>query len=256
MTAPTYRVSALVLRKTKLGEADLILTLLAQDGSQLRVVAKGARKPRSSFASRLELYSEAELLCVRGRSLDIVKEARLAAGHDRLRTSPEQAAGAACMAELLERVSQTGLPTAHLFDATHVALDSLERSDREHAPLITAAHLLKALSFSGLRPSLARCVLCDEPLEVTPEAPDVRFSVIDGGVVCARCACLAQTQLLRASTLLWARAALGSTFAQLEAFECDVQAGIDLLQLVQGLTREHVGAPLKSVRFMLTAGLF
>ena len=51
---PTYDARAIVLRKTKLGESDLIVTLLAQDGSQARAVAKGARKPARPFAARLE----------------------------------------------------------------------------------------------------------------------------------------------------------------------------------------------------------
>ncbi len=78
MASATYTARAIVLRKTKLGESDLIVTLLAQDGSQIRAVAKGARKPSSPFAARLELYSSVDLLCSKGRSLDIVKEARIA----------------------------------------------------------------------------------------------------------------------------------------------------------------------------------
>ena len=81
MARPTYTARVIVVRKTKLGESDLILTLLAEDGSQLRAVAKGARKPKSSFASRLELFSVADVLCARGRSLDVVSEARLVEGN-------------------------------------------------------------------------------------------------------------------------------------------------------------------------------
>ena len=81
MASATYTARAIVLRKTKLGESDLIVTLLAQDGSQARAVAKGARKPSSPFAARLELYSSVDLLCSEGRNLDIVKEARIASSH-------------------------------------------------------------------------------------------------------------------------------------------------------------------------------
>ena len=52
MAQPAYSLRALVLRRTKLGESDLILTLLSEDGSQKRAVAKGARRPMSSFAAR------------------------------------------------------------------------------------------------------------------------------------------------------------------------------------------------------------
>ena len=47
----TYKTLALVLRKTKLGERDLIVTLLAESGALLKCVAKGARKPGGSFAA-------------------------------------------------------------------------------------------------------------------------------------------------------------------------------------------------------------
>ena len=109
MAQPTYSLRALVLRRTKLGESDLILTLLSEDGSQKRAVAKGARRPKSSFAARTEPFCVIDALCATGRSLDILKEARLVESNERLRRDIEHAAGAAPMAELLDRVTQMGL---------------------------------------------------------------------------------------------------------------------------------------------------
>lgn len=81
MAQPTYSLRALVLRRTKLGESDLILTLLSEDGSQKRAVAKGARRPKSSFAARTEPFCVIDApVRDRARSLDILKEARLVAG--------------------------------------------------------------------------------------------------------------------------------------------------------------------------------
>ena len=39
------RVRALSLKKTKLGETDIIVTYLAEDGCHVRTVPKSARKP-------------------------------------------------------------------------------------------------------------------------------------------------------------------------------------------------------------------
>ena len=75
----TYRCRAIVLDKTKLGESDLILTLLADSGAQVRAVAKGARKPGSRLAARCELACSVDLLLARGRSLDVVSQAELMA---------------------------------------------------------------------------------------------------------------------------------------------------------------------------------
>ena len=73
----TYRTCAIVLDKTKLKETDLILTLLARDGREIRAVAKGARKPGSRLAARCELFCTVDLLLAKGRSLDVVSQADL-----------------------------------------------------------------------------------------------------------------------------------------------------------------------------------
>ena len=164
MARPTYRARVLVIRKTKLGETDLILTMLAEDGSQLRAVAKGARKPSGAFASRLELFCEADVLLVRGKSLDIVKEARLICGNAQVRESLERASAASVMVELLDRATQPDLPSLKLFPMTHAALAALAAANVAHAPAICAAHLLKTFAFAGVRPTLAECSLCGEPL--------------------------------------------------------------------------------------------
>ena len=169
MARPTYRARVLVIRKTKLGETDLILTMLAEDGSQLRAVAKGARKPSGAFASRLELFCEADVLLVRGKSLDIVKEARLICGNAQVRESLERASAASVMVELLDRATQPDLPSPKLFPMTHAALAALAAANVAHAPAICAAHLLKTFAFAGVRPTLAECSLCGEPLAAGEE---------------------------------------------------------------------------------------
>ncbi len=260
MAGATYTTRVIVLRKTKLGESDLILTMLASDGSQVRAVAKGARKPQSPFASRLELYSVAEVLCATGRNLDIVKEARLLDGNDALRTDIERASAAACMAELVERVSQIGLEAPHLCDLTQTALSALGRAQADRIPLVVAAHLLKALAFSGLRPSLDECAVCSAPLSTFLENEDatlpVRFSVADGGVVCPTCSPHVQSTSVSSYQLAWMRALLYATFEQVLAMEGPPQTACDILQLCQQWCGVHVGSNLKSLRFLLASGLF
>ena len=154
MAQPTYSLRALVLRRTKLGESDLILTLLSEDGSQKRAVAKGARRPKSSFAARTEPFCVIDALCATGRSLDILKEARLVAAHDVLRCNLEASAAAAPVAELLARMSQRDLANPRLFQSAMRVLDAMDGADDNHCAALSAAELLKILAFSGLRPSL------------------------------------------------------------------------------------------------------
>ena len=256
MSQPTYGARGIVLRKTKLGEGDLVVTLLSEDGSQLRAVAKGARKPTSPFASRLELYSVVDLLVARGRSLDIVKEARLVESNERLRRDIEHAAGAAPMAELLDRVTQMGLENPRLFALTRTALSSLGRVDPAQVPAVCAAHLLKTLAFAGLRPSLDVCVSCGRDVEAVPESGLMALSYQEGGAVCAACRSSVETVLVPASTVAWCRALLSSTFAEIEILEADPSAAFSVLRFCQQWVSEHVGANLKSLNFLFTCGLF
>ena len=58
---PTYDARAIVLRKTKLGESDLILALLAEDGSQIRAVAKGCLLYTSWFNGGAVVFRHGKL---------------------------------------------------------------------------------------------------------------------------------------------------------------------------------------------------
>lgn len=256
MASATFNARVIVLRKTKLGESDLIVTLLAEDGSQLRAVAKGARKPSSTFAARLELYAVADVLCSKGRSLDIIKEARLVEGNANLRCTMEHAACAAPMAELLDRVTQMGLEIPKLFALTQAALHKLNDAPASLAPALCAAHLLKTLAFSGLRPSLTMCVCCGTPVSLNVPDALIPVSYCDGGVVCANCHATCDTLMVPASTLSWCTLLLGSTFQEIGEASIPLEASFAALRFCQQWIREHVSVNLKSLNFLFTAGLF
>ena len=256
MATGTYSSRVIVLRKTKLGESDLILSLLAEDGSQLRAVAKGARKPSSTFAARLDLYSVAEVLCSKGRNLDIVKEARLLQANERLRCDIGYAAGAAPMAELLDRVAQTGLADPRLFDMTAAAFSALEAAALGTVPSLTAAHLLKTFAFAGLRPTFTACAACGREVDLDALGDTVRLSYAEGGILCEDCGRPTAGVLVQTEMCKWALALLNSTFAQVNDYGLDPQGAFAVLEFCQAWVKEHIGAPLKSLDFLFTSGLF
>ena len=160
MAGPTYSLHAIVLRKTKLGESDLILTLLAEDGRQVRAVAKGARKPNSAFSSRLEIFAEVEALMASGKNLDIVKEVRLVDAHQGIVFDAQHAAACAPVVDLASRLTQPGLTSPKMFALLSSALGHACSSNAEEALAVCAAFMLKAFSFAGFRPCFDRCVGC------------------------------------------------------------------------------------------------
>ena len=255
MAELTYKTNALVLRKTKLGETDLIVTMLGETGELLKAVAKGARKPKSSFASRLEVYRAVEIHCAKGRSLDIVKEARLLDGPSLAELELEQTLSAAPVAELLARIAQPDLEHPRLYDLSISAFEHIAQLAGNTSLSICAAALLKVMALAGFRPSLDECIGCGRAVDGSNEG-DTWFSYTEGGVVCDNCRVHADVVKLDATTMSWCRAYLYSTFDEIAGYHCDLGTVFSVLHFDHEWVKTHVQANLKSLDFMFTSGLF
>lgn len=178
----SYPARALVLRKTKLGESDLIVTALSSEGRQIRAVAKGARKPGSRFGARVEPFTVIDGLFARGRSLDVLTEAQTVVAHDRLRSDYEGVRAAAVVADFLDRVTAESDAEPRLYELGIATLDAIEAALPQALPTLVAGFLVKAMAMQGLRPQLSGCVSCGGTC-----APTSAFSLSGGGTVCPTC---------------------------------------------------------------------
>ena len=259
MASATYQARVLVLKRTKLGETDCICTLLAEDGSQIRAVAKGARKPSSAFTSRLELFSVCDVLFARGKSLDIIKEARLIEGYPRLRQHLELTEAASPLVELLEKATVDNLENAHLFPLTTKALSYLtsETLPQEGILTLTCAHLLKAVSFLGFKPQWRYCIGCGREVlgKQVPTYQFLSFSYLEGGVTCSDCSAEFETQRIETSVLEWGETLLYSTFEEISTFTLTPFIQQGLLRFLQSWIKIHVGYSLKSLTYIFSYGL-
>ena len=244
----TYRTRAIVLDRTKLGETDLILTLLAADGRQLRAVAKGARKPGGRLAARVELFSETDFLLAKGRSLDVVSEASLVEPHAALRGDFERVAAASAVAEVARLTCYEDAPDGYLAPICSRALAACEEAaDRAHLDLVAAAFAWKVLAHGGWRPELEACCACGD-------ADVTFFSPLAGGMLCESCAHeVAGAERVSASGLSWLRALLSLTFDELLAAPVDAETAVWLLGRSHTWAATHLDARLRAMEFYLGA---
>lgn len=244
----TYRTRAIVLDRTKLGEQDLILTMLAADGSQLRAVAKGARRPGGRLAARVELFCETDFLIAAGRSLDIVSEASIAEPHSLIRGDYERTAAASAVAELARLTCFEDAPDPLLFPICSRALTACEQAgDRPHLDLVAAAYATKVLAHGGWRPELASCCACgDDAVSF--------FSATAGGVLCESCAHeVAGAERVSPERLAWLRALVGCTFDELLVSEVTAEEALGLLSLSHLWAATHLDARLRAMEFLAGA---
>lgn len=259
MASATYQSRVLVIKRTKLGETDCICTLLSQDGSQIRAVAKGARKPTSPFTSRLELFSVCDVLFVKGKSLDIIKEARLVEGYPHLRENLEKTEAASPIAELLEKGTVDSLENAQLFALSTKALSFLDRQTFPDSSLlmITSAYLIKAMSFLGFKPQIDQCIGCGDKVigGITQPGELVNFSFLEGGITCSVCSHDFETQWVKGEVIQWIYTLLYSTFEQILTFSISDSLQYDILRFLQQWIKVHLGYSLKSLTYIFSYGL-
>ncbi len=258
MASATYSERVLTLRKTKLGETDLIVALLAEDGRQIKAVAKGARKPSSSFAGRLDVFCASDVLLARGKNLDIVKEVRLVNAHRGIREDMDRVTAAAPVIDLMARLSQPELASPKLYPLTSAALGSIEGANTGAALALCAAHMLKAFAFAGFRPSFDRCVVCGAPIDLSGGS-DVSscafFSPAEGGAACEGCLLFSESRRVRTDVLAHANRLLRTTFADIANGQTSVRLSFEVLHLCQAWAREHVASRLRSLDFLFSCGL-
>lgn len=242
---PSYPLRALVLRKTKLGETDTILTLLAADGRQVRAVAKGLRKPGGRFGARLEPYAVCDLLLHTGRSLEMVTEAQTVASHSGLREDLDRSAAAAVVADLLDKTAVEGQGEPRLFALATTSLDVMETAPCKALTALVVAFLLKAMAMHGYRPQLESCACCAGELHDSQE-----FSVSHGGAICPQCGALdAGTLRFGPEGRAWFVALLGAKMADVAGLDMPPAAVADCFELVRAFVSFHVPARLRALDY-------
>lgn len=174
-----YRDQGVVLRTIKLGEADRIVTVVTEAHGKVRAVAKGVRKTKSRFGSRLEPLTHVALQIYEGRGeLQIVSQAETVDTFRAVREDLDRMTRATGLLEAVDQISQEREANPRLYQMLVGALRAL--SER-NSPLLVAAFFWKLLSLEGLHPMLDVCAACGSDGDL------VAFDLTEGGGLCRGC---------------------------------------------------------------------
>jgi DNA repair protein RecO (recombination protein O) len=180
-----YRTEAIVLRRSDLGEADRLLTLLTPERGKLRVVAKGARKIASRKGGHVELFNRLNALIARGRGeFDIVSQVETVEPFRALREDLTRSTYAHYAAELIDRFAEEGTAQPELFDLLSDALGWLSNST--DLPLTARYFELRLLTLAGFQPQVFHCGADGKPLEEIKDDENYGWSPGEGGALCPR----------------------------------------------------------------------
>jgi DNA repair protein RecO (recombination protein O) len=148
------RATGIILRTRPLTETSLIVQWLTAEAGRISTVAKGARRPKSPFAGKLDLYYEADFSFQRARksSLHTLREVNLRATRPALRTDFSALEQIARAGRRIERTTEEDAPVPEIFDLFKNFLDEIAKPPIETALLL--AFEIKLLEVLGFAPAL------------------------------------------------------------------------------------------------------
>ncbi len=177
----TYQTEAIIIKKTKLGEADRILTLYTPQLGKIQAVAKGVRRPRSKLAGHLELLTHSLVSLARGRNLDTVTGSQTINSFLPLKSDLWLTSCTLYATELVNQFTADHIANYPLFQLLLRTMEQLCQNGKKE--LVLRYFELHLLEDVGYRPQLHQCVSCQQPLEPTTNS----FCPSAGGMLCPNC---------------------------------------------------------------------
>jgi len=144
--------TGLILRTRPLTETSLIVHWLTADFGRIATVAKGARRPKSAFAGKLDLFYLADLSFQRSRRSELhqLREVSLRQTFAPIRREMEYLQQASYCAALIEQATEMDTPIPVVFSLMRGFLENLPKHLPQSQTLF--AFEIKLLSELGLQP--------------------------------------------------------------------------------------------------------
>jgi DNA repair protein RecO (recombination protein O) len=151
--------TGLILRTRALTETSLIVHWLTPELGRLATVARGARRPKSPFLGKLDLFYLANFSFSRSRASELhhLREVSIVQTHEFLRRELAYLQQAAYCVRLVEQSTETETPLGSVFQLVLGLLQALPA--RPAQPQTIFAFELKLLIELGLEPDLVQTQL-------------------------------------------------------------------------------------------------
>jgi len=158
----TERAYGIILRTRPLTETSLIVNWLTPDSGRISTVAKGARRTKSPFRGKLDLFYEADFSFQRSRrsELHALREIVLRETNAPLRTELGFLQQASYCSTLIEQTTETQTPLPDIYELFRGFIHALPKQPPK--PRTVFAFELKLLEILGLAPDIGESKLQPE----------------------------------------------------------------------------------------------
>ncbi|TGE32553.1 DNA repair protein RecO [Desulfosporosinus sp. Sb-LF] len=236
-----YHADALVIRSREFGESDRVLTLFSREMGKLQAVAKGVRKPKSRQRAGVQLFTYADFLIHRGKTLDTVSQCSPKESFAHLWNDLDRSFSATGIAELLDISTIPGQPNGELFALTLTCFFLMEHFDPS---LVLAAYALRLMTLLGYQPRLGVCAECGRDVN----GDRLFFSADAGGTLCGNCRENYSGRWVRAGSLAFMRQLIRADITKIDRLRWNTWMRQEILETLRLYLEHKFERPLKSWR--------
>ena len=178
---------AVCLRSVDYSETSQVVTLFTKDSGKLSAIAKGSKRPKSSFDGPIEMFSFGDIVYSASRSakLATLTEFNQKRGFLNLRKNIVALNCAYFGAELLEAFTEEQDRHTELFDAFLQFLTDTADADNRDVLGLLILFQLTLLAEVGMKPILAKCANCRN--QFGDKWRETHFSSSANGLICPDC---------------------------------------------------------------------
>jgi len=258
---PSYKAKAVILKSYKLGESDKIIKLYSQQDGIISAVAKGARRIKSKFGGRLELFNLVDLEIATGRNLDIITQAEIIKNFKNISSDFYKFIFCELFSEVVLKTQSSGGSSVVLFKLLYVCLneiDSLDYEDIESLKKISCFFGSKFIKIIGYSPLLKSCCRCNLDMKelYSFHKSSIPFSIKFGGILCEKCSSLVESAVkLNASSYRFLCDLFNLKIEDFRDMEVNPQVLKKIYKLIENYMIYHTDCKIESFKYLKKVGV-
>lgn len=203
-----------------------MVQLFTRDHGYMKVIARGAFRPKSPFRGVLETMNHIEVIAAYkdGRAFQTLTSASLINSYHRIREDLQYTAVAFATLELVQELLPVHEPVPAFFQYTTALLEKLDALNPANPQMYLWHYMLQLSETLGFGWALSHCGNCENEPAAFPLVLDME----NGGCLCANCNSALSRNVVRLNRSQWEQLSGLATavVADLERFNPEVLATI------------------------------
>ncbi|WP_096434613.1 DNA repair protein RecO [Alteribacter populi] len=173
------KAEGIVIRTNDYGETNKIVTLFTREHGKLALMARGAKRPKSRFASSAQLFIYGTFIYHQSQGIGTLNQADVSDSFRHIRSDLMLTAYGAYMVEMIDKLTEDRHRNPFLFEMLYQILQRI--NEGEDSEVLVRVYETKMLQVAGITPFLDACVNCGR------KEGRFAFSLKEAGSLCDRC---------------------------------------------------------------------